>query len=92
MNKLIKVIFVSSLMLSASQSFAQCIGSTGPGGQCSTGPGGGLSTGPGGGLSTGPGGGLSTGPGGGLSTGPGGGCSSGPGPKNDKWNRPNPNC
>ena len=78
----IKLIFLSSLILSSSAVFA-CDGYTGPGGPCSTGPGGGLSTGPGGGLSTGPGGGLSTGPGGGLSTGPGGGLSNGP----NQWRR-----
>jgi len=68
---------VALLSLSTSIAFAQCVGSTGPGGACSTGPGGGLSSGPGGGLSYGPGGGCSSGPGGNSS---------------DPWNRPNPNC
>ena len=84
MNRRVKVVLIFSLLLSSANAFADCVGSTGPGGPCSTGPGGGLSTGPGGGLSTGPGG--------GLSTGPGGGCYTGPGRNNDKLNRPNPNC
>ena len=67
--KPIKLILLSSLLLSSSVAFA-CEGYAGPGGPCSYGPGGGLSYGPGGGLSTGPGGGLSYGPGGGLSNGP----------------------
>jgi len=84
MKNVLRSIIFFSIIFTAAESYARCVGSTGPGGQCSTGPGGGLSTGPGGGLSTGPGG--------GLSTGPGGGCSTGPGPYYDKWNRPNPNC
>jgi len=84
MKRHIQVAIAFTLLSAPLATFAQCVGSTGPGGACSTGPGGGLSTGPGGGLSTGPGG--------GLSTGPGGGCSTGPGSPKDPWHRPNPNC
>ena len=92
MRKSLQICILCTALFSTA-ALAECIGYSGPGGQCSTGPGGGLSTGPGGGASTGPGGGAYTGPGGGVSTGPGGGCYTGPGGGGtDKWNRPSPYC
>lgn len=77
MNKIIKAILFFVLLLSSTNSFANCVGYSGPGGPCYTGPGGGAYTGPGGGASTGPGGACYNGPGGGNT---------------DPWNRPSPYC